>query len=367
MSEVSLSSARPRASGGEKAAAALVLLLSCVVLIGALGGRSLENKDITRTAEIGSLASVFLVFAWTTHRRGIATGTAAAGFLATGQLFLEIGRQSRVDSLFAFFLAASVVLAHEAERGKLARSLGLGVASGVALGLAALTKTPLAIALHMSVVGAWAALDTALERPWRARPGSPAAFEYAKRLALRLLGPGVWLPPIVAGLVYGAWFLPFWRSLTESEQAEWWHQFRYENTDRIKGESDKPKPFYFYVPRLLVQCAPGSLLALALPHAVFLRVRRDEAKDETRFSAFASVWWIVPFLTFSIARGKDVRYLLPCLPGLAVAAGEAWRIVEESAQRGARGAHVLRRFTARAAFVFCASAVGVIPVLAWVF
>jgi 4-amino-4-deoxy-L-arabinose transferase-like glycosyltransferase len=359
--------------------AGIVLVLSAYLIFGALGARSLENKDISRTAEIAretlergrwlaptregeletekpplyiwmvaalgrvtgkigpiesrlpsalaSFAGVLVVFEWMRRRRGLEAAALAAAFLASGQLFLELARFSRVDSVFAFLLTLSVLFAHAAEEERLARQLALSIASGVALGLAALAKSPLlAVVLHLGAVGAWIVVDGLLGEV-------PPGESRARRLVIRLLRNPASLPPLIAIVVFATWFLPFWNAISAAERLDVTKQFLFENVRRGIGDgADKPKALWFYVPRLLSQCAPSSLFALAL--FILNDVRASAVARATR--RFASAWWIAPFAILSVARGKDARYLLPCLPGLAIAAAEVATSVTASDGRGAR-------------------------------
>ena len=350
----------------ERSIAALVLVLAAYLCFGALGARSLENRDITRTAEIAretleqgrwlaptregelevekpplyiwltaglgavtgkvgalesrlpaaaaSYLSVLLVFFWLLPKRGTTVAAVAAAFLACGQVFLELARISRVDSVFAFLLAVSVVLAYEAEKRPLGKNLLLSVGSGVALAGAMLAKSPLlALVLHLASVGGFYIADLAVERPWQ-RLREPAPLTILRRF----LSPAASLPPILACGLFAIWFVPFKRSLTPAEWDAVWYQFRYENTERFSNGSDKPQPFWFYVPGVLFRAAPGSIFALF----ALLGIKHDE---KTRpLARFAQSWWVFPFLVLSIASGKQGRYVLPCLPGLAVAGALGW-------------------------------------------
>jgi 4-amino-4-deoxy-L-arabinose transferase-like glycosyltransferase len=360
----------------ERSIAALVLVLAGYLVFAGLGARSLENRDITRTAEIAretleqgrwlaptregeleiekpplyiwltaglgkvtgkvgalesrlpaaaaSYLSVLLVFFWLLPKRGTTVAAVAAAFLAVGQVFLELARISRVDSVFAFLLAVSVLASYEAEKKPLGRNLYLSAVSGVALAGAMLAKSPLlALVLHLASVGGFYIADLAVERPWQ-RLREPAPLTILRRF----LAPAASLPPILACGLFAVWFVPFRASLTPAEWTAVWNQFLYENTDRAVSGSDKPQPFWFYVPGVLFRAAPGSIFAL-------LFWRQD---DKTRpLARFAQSWWFFPFLVLSIASGKQGRYILPCLPGLAVAGALGWERFAASEDPRVRG------------------------------
>lgn len=377
----------------ERWTALLVLVLAAYVIFGSLGARSLENKDITRTAEIaretvetgrwlaptreneietekpplyiwlvaglakvtgnvgavetrlpaaaGSFLTVLAVFVWVRSRHGVPAATLAAAFLAAGQIFVELARVSRVDSFFAFLLAASVLLSHEAERRRLSARLAFSAASGVALAGAMLTKSPLlAMVLHLASIGGYYLVDLALTRPWRdLREAAPLA------VLRRYLGPPASVPPVLACVLFACWFIPFKGSLTPAEWDSVVRQFIFENTDRAVTGSDKPQPFWYYVPALLGRAFPGSVLA-------FLYVRHKDAGDRA-LHRFATCWWLFPLLVLSIATGKQPRYILPCLPGIAIAGALNWRALASS-----ESPWVARVERGLAWFVFAVTAVG---------
>jgi len=346
----------------ERWVAALVLALAAWLCFGALGARSLENKDITRTAEIAretvqtgrwlaptregeletekpplyiwlvaglgmatgrigalesrlpaaaaSYLSVLLIFFWVRSRLGTRPATVAAAFLALGQIFLELARLSRVDSTFALLLAVAAILSYEAQGRAVGKQLLLSALSGAALAGAMLAKSPLlAVVLHLAATGGFYIVDLGLSRPWE-RLEEPAPLNILRRY----LAPPASLPPILAGCLFALWFFPFKGALSPVEWEAVKHQFIFENIERGSSGADKPQPFWFYVPGVLFRSAPGSLFAL-LSYALV----KDEREGERPVLRFAQAWWFFPFLVLSIASGKQARYLLPVLPGLAVA------------------------------------------------
>ncbi len=369
--------------------AAIVLALAAYLVFGGLGARSIENKDITRTAEIAretleqgrwlaptregeletekpplyiwlvaglgkatgrigalesrlpaaiaSYLSALLVFFWLRPRSGVVAAAVAAGFLADGQVFLELARISRVDAVFAFLLAVSVVLSHEA-RGGLRKTLLLSILSGVALAGAMLTKSPLlGLVLHLASVGGFYIVDLAVERPWE-KLREPAALHILRRF----LAPPASLPPILGCALFCIWFLPFKAAITPAEWLLVKNQFIFENTERAISGSDKPQPPWFYVPGVLFRAAPGSLFALLwIKNRSGGSGRSPDIEDDRALHRFAQSWWFFPFLVLSIAHGKQGRYILPCLPGLAVAGALNWSRLAASeaawAVSGARG------------------------------
>jgi len=80
-----------------------------------------------------------------------------------------------------------------------------------------------------------------------------------------------------------------------------------------------PAVSWFYVPRLLADFFPWSLL---LPAAVALAIRTVR-RHENPFFGFVLVWLAVYFVVFSVLGKKAGRYLLPLYPAAALLVGQA--------------------------------------------
>ncbi|TWU35669.1 Undecaprenyl phosphate-alpha-4-amino-4-deoxy-L-arabinose arabinosyl transferase [Novipirellula aureliae] len=231
------------------------------------------------------------------------------GLFAGVVLFLSVGfaftsRYLLLDGVLTLFVSLSLFTAYEAirvnpssrsvpsGRGKLV--LGWWIASSVFIGLALLTKGPIAIALWLPPVFAFAWLSEADAKPrW---------WHYG------LLGA-------VAAMIAMPWFI-----LAHQQDPTFLCQFFYKHHfARFAGEFH-PKPIWFFVPVLLIAGHPWSFLTI--PYAKFL-VGRGETTRARRppalgFMLLYSLWC---FAFFSISACKLPTYLLPAAPPLALMLG----------------------------------------------
>ncbi len=210
-------------------------------------------------------------------------------FLTFAQVFMT-GVFTVLDGPFSFFLTATMVLfflASEAEgRERCLRYAACGAAAGCAF----LTKGFLAFA-----VPGVALLPYLL---WRKK-----LLEFLKYS---------WIP-LIAMLVV---VLP-WALLIHSLEGDYWNYFFWEEHVQRFASSSKAqhaKPFWFYLPILILGALPWSFVApglmkgrLSLPVQPLYR--------------FALCWFVFPFLLLSIAQGKLQTYILPCFAPLSVFIG----------------------------------------------
>jgi len=168
-----------------------------------------------------------------------------------------------------------------------------GLAAGLPLGLAVLTKGLVGVAL----VGLPFAVALALER--RLTPGRAAAGVAALGLAAAIALP---------------WYLAMERS-----QPGYLHYFFVERhllgfatATQIHGD----RPWWYYLPIL----AGGGL-----PWLLYLPLSfRSRTTDERAALVLMWVWVIVGLLLLGLAHSKLVTYLLPLLPAAAVLAAVVW-------------------------------------------
>lgn len=172
--------------------------------------------------------------------------------------------------------------------------LGWWIASAVCIGLAFLTKGPIAVVLWLPPVFAFAWLSEAHAKiRW---------WHYG------LLGA-------VAAMIAAPWFV-----LVHQQDPTFLIEFFYKhNVARFAGEFH-PKPIWFFVPVLLIAGHPWSFLTI--PYAKFL-LGRDEAARTKRPSAvgYLLLWSVWCFVFFSLSACKLPTYLLPAAPALALMIG----------------------------------------------
>jgi 4-amino-4-deoxy-L-arabinose transferase-like glycosyltransferase len=219
--------------------------------------------------------------------------------LGTPYFFLEF-RTCGTDAGLAAFTALSLACFFTAwTRG----SPAWAAAAGAAAGLAFLCKGLLGFGIPAVAAGAWLV---------------------AKRDLRAVLRLRLWVSVLVGLAVVAPWLLAVYRQ----QGAEWLRAFFLDqHLGRIGSSADHFQPPWFYV-RFLWAGAPLSLLLLA---GLLPGWRRD-APGRDAFLAGA-LWTGGMLLVLSAIGGKRVVYLLPLLPGAALAAAG----VVEAAAAGALG------------------------------
>ena len=182
----------------------------------------------------------------------------------------------------------------QSSQGEVKLKLGWWIASAVCIGLAFLTKGPIAIMLWLPPVLAfvWLSETHAKPRWWH----------------FGLLGG------VVATIVM-PWFV-----LVHQRDPNFLVEFFFtHNLARFAGEFH-PKPIWYFIPVLLIAGHPWSFLTI--PYAKFL-VGRGETARVKRPPAlgFLFLWSVWSFAFFSLSVCKLPTYLLPVAPALSLMLG----------------------------------------------
>ena len=90
------------------------------------------------------------------------------------------------------------------------------------------------------------------------------------------------------------------------------HFLRYTTTIHERWQ-----PFWFFGPVLIGGLVPWTGLLLDVFRAIFGKCRLIDKKD----GVLLGLWFLMPFVFFSMSSSKLVTYILPCLPPIAVLAG----------------------------------------------
>jgi 4-amino-4-deoxy-L-arabinose transferase-like glycosyltransferase len=267
---------------------------------------------------LASFLTVLVVAHWGRSFGRPGAGGLAGAALASMLLFALIARVALVDPLLTLAIAASLYCADrflldrppaEATPGRY--RLGFWGA----LALAVLAKGPVGIVIPLASV----AVFSLATRDWRS-------------LGSLLRPDGILLFAVIAA----PWFVAMSRR-NPDYPAEF---LLGQNLDRfIEGSRfNRDKPFWYYLPVLLIGFLPWSLL---LP-GIVADVReawKDRRGPESRRRLFLASAVLVPFLLLSIAHSKLLHYLLPICPPFALLAAEtltrAWARKEDSAVRAA--------------------------------
>lgn len=249
-----------------------------------------HNNFAVRIGSVFStLLSALLVY-WLGRRiyadRALAL-TASVIFL-TALLVYGVGTYSVLDPMLSLWLAAAMCsywLAAGAVgvKQRVAGYLLLGLACGMGF----MTKGFLALAVPVLAIVPWAI--------WQRR------FR-----ELLVYGP---LAVLSAALLSAPWALA-----VHQQQPDFWRYFFWVEHIQRFAESDAQHkaPFWYYLPVLLVGALPWLAL---LPGALYQGWRQ---RADAPGGRYLLCWAIVPFLFFSIAKGKLPTYILPCFAPLAI-------------------------------------------------
>jgi 4-amino-4-deoxy-L-arabinose transferase len=212
----------------------------------------------------------------------------AAGIFLTSLEVYAVGTFNVLDSTFSLFVNAAMVSFLFGYRAASPRreSLFLGL-SGIFCGMGFLTKGFIAIAIPAVAV-----------LPF-------LMWERRTRPLFRLF-----LLPLIFALVT---VLP-WGIMIHLREPDFWHYFFWtEHIHRFFAlEAQHAKPFWYFLPILVVGSLPWSALA---PAAV-LGLKKVPMKGP--LTRFALSWLLFPFVFFSASHGKLPSYILPCFVPLAV-------------------------------------------------
>lgn len=234
------------------------------------------------SALLGTLC-VIVVYGFTYSLAGESVALWAALMLVTTPQFIISARDSRVDMAFCAFLTLGLILAWRVYEGD--GGSRTAVLAGLCLGLATLSKGPLALVLTVLVFGV-----TALLAP--PRPGWRALIRFPT-LAAGVALPALWY--IAATLEHGFAFVRL--------------QLLEENVGRLAGGLGR-WPVLYYV---------GPLFSLGLPWTLSLPgALAGTSALPSRSQRFLWSWVSVMFVFFSISLGKRQAYLLPIRPALAI-------------------------------------------------
>jgi len=217
---------------------------------------------------------------------------AAFIFLSSFEVF-TIANSPVLDNLFSFFLTASIVsfyFASEASKQS-GKEKWFLILSGIACGLAFLTKGFLAFAIPVIVLAPYLI--------WQKR--------YIDLFRM------TWLPILSAIIVA----LP-WSILIHLREPDYWRFFFWhEHIRRFLAHNAQHKRFFLY----FFFSSPGIFLPwfFLIPSAIIgLKEKLKPGNSEARLVRFSICWFVFPFLFFSFSHGKLLTYVLPCFPPFAI-------------------------------------------------
>jgi hypothetical protein len=259
------------------------------------GGARVDEVSARFVAFVAGVLLAVTVMRWSAAFIGEATGWLALAFVLGTYGFASRATLGLTDMLLSLLLFATwwcVYLLLE-EGG----SRAVSIAGGVLLGLAILTKGPVAIVL----IGL-------------------ASFIYlvlVRRSPLEVLGRGwPWLMIAVALVIGACWYVPAFveggRVLVGVFLSE---NFGHFMPSALGGTGEASRPLWYIAARMFGGALPQSLLVGALAIALW-RCDGDERVRKPLLFQLSLVLAVLVF--FSIASSKRDDYILPAMPGLAI-------------------------------------------------
>lgn len=227
---------------------------------------------------------------WTRQRLGAPTGLWAVLVLGSTYLFFQQAVHAHVDMLFAACFGTAVIAFDGFRRSGGGIAPAGWVVCSLAMGLAAIAKSPVGILLP----GAILTLDILMRRRWHD--------------LLPLMCCGV----AASGLFWG-WSLLYAMAAGSDSL---WHFLWQQNIGRFTDASSHRQPFYYYAINLPADAMPWTpFLVLAL---FWVRRQGRYRRPELRLLL---LWLGVGLLFFTLASSKRSVYLLPLYPAIAVLVG----------------------------------------------
>jgi len=227
------------------------------------------------------------------------TGFFAGITLATSVMYLALSRACVTDiALCVFMLYAFLFFfyGYFTENARPGRAKWF-LLSAVFLGLAVLTKGPVALFLPFVIVGIYLAIT-------KSRGG----------LNLRYL--------LYSAIAFLAVAAPWYFLMHKAHGKEFIDVFfGFHNVTRfLEPEHTVGDVFYYYIPIVIFGFLPWSIF---LPLGTWQGFREKEPRIK-KANLFLLIWIFVIFIFFSLSRSKLPTYIFPLFPALAVSVGRLW-------------------------------------------
>lgn len=258
-----------------------------------------ENRFAARlpSALAAGLTALLIVFLIKRNSAGDdSTGTLSALVFLTSFEVVGVGTFLVLDSIFSLFLTGTMVCLFLALSSK-SRSLGeygYLAGAGIFCGLAFMTKGFLAFVLPGLVVSGYMV--------WQGR--------------LKCLVRIIWLPLIIASLLALPWAIAIYL-----REPDFWNFFFWNEHIRrfMANDAQHRQSFLFFFLFAPAMFLPWTFL---LPSTLSsLKKTLSATAPQINLLRFSVCWLVIPFIFFSISKGKLLTYILPCFPPLAILVG----------------------------------------------
>ncbi|MFC0267881.1 ArnT family glycosyltransferase [Kushneria aurantia] len=138
----------------------------------------------------------------------------------------------------------------------------------------------------------------------------------------------LWTASLAALLVLLGWALSSaWLGGGAYAQDLLWHQ----SVGRLQQGADHARPFWWYLPLLPLLMLPWSLWPPAWPLRQPMPAAATGVPPGARRLLW--VWLLIPLALFSLVSGKQIHYLMPLLPALALLIADALTRADDSRRR----------------------------------
>jgi 4-amino-4-deoxy-L-arabinose transferase-like glycosyltransferase len=274
-----------------------------------------------------AVLTILLLFVITRELYDEKQALIAAAIMSGCPLLLFCSSRVTMDALLVFFTTLTVLVFLAALKRE---SKPLFLLSGLALGLAALTKEP-----GMFIV--FPCLFLLLRNGWEKKK----AVFLALFLGSALLAVSPWY----------AWFFSVYHTLIP-----WWARIYPENIRMFSFiKTVVERPWYFYLLNITL-CAPVYLFA-------WLGLGKALARKQVKIEAVWVLSYLIPLTLYGMmGQGYQTRYLLPAMPALAILGADFLSSRGRLVWGGAGLLLAVGLFTGAAnAFVFYAYAADIFP------
>jgi 4-amino-4-deoxy-L-arabinose transferase-like glycosyltransferase len=291
-------------------------LVACVAK---LRGGVVDAWAVRLPASMAALVGVCLVYLAGASFGRPSLGIAAALILSSSLRYSWLARVGRIDMPLALAVATVLICFYAAYRRVASAQSRRGAwpwmfAAYLAVSVAMLLKGPVGLVLPLIPIVLFLVWERQPLWPWR--PGFGTLMHQF----------GVWWGIVVVLACAGPWFV--WASLA-TDGAFFKTFFLHHHWDRTLGVAGlKAGPVWYYVPQILVDIFPWSVL---IPAAVWRQLGRAHSGSDS-LGRFALCWSAGMFAFLSLVRFKRHDYVLPLLPGLALLLSQHWQELHQAGQ-----------------------------------